>query len=125
MELAGDSANGLVLSAVKFTVGNDLPDSDPSKKRIVDLTKRFQAKYGHMPNQFAGPCYDAMMLAKIALEKTDGDKSKMPAAFEAIRNYNGVGGSLSFGPEQHTAVSKDDLVMVGYRNGGFYLVDYK
>ena len=125
MELAGDSADGLVLSAIKFVVGNDLPDSDAQKKRIVDLTRRFKERHGPAPNQYAGPSYDAIMLAKVAFEKAGGDKEKMPAAFESISNYSGMGGSLTFGPQQHSAVGKDDIVMVGYKNGAFFLIDYK
>src|SRR5690606_22459278 len=49
MELAGEDAKDVLLVSVKFPVGQDLPDSDPLKKQILELTEKFQKRYNRAP----------------------------------------------------------------------------
>ncbi|OWT56120.1 ABC transporter substrate-binding protein [Candidimonas nitroreducens] len=125
MKLAGDAVGNLLLVSVKFPVGSELPDTDNVKSRIVDLTKRFEAKYKRAPNQFAAQTYDAIMLARIALEKGGADKAKIRSALESIHGYKGVGGVFNFSPKSHSGLAKDDIVMLDYHDGAFHLADYK
>ncbi|VTU24088.1 ABC transporter substrate-binding protein [Variovorax sp. PBL-E5] len=125
MDLAGDAAKGVLLVSVKFPVGEDLPDSDPAKPRILALNKNFEARFKRRPNQFAAQTYDAIYLAKTALEKGGTDKEKVRDALGAIRNYNGVGGTFNFSPTQHSGLSKADLVLLKYEGGRFRLADYQ
>lgn len=125
MELAGDAAKNLLLVSVKFPVGKDLPDSDPSKARILAVTKAFEQKFGRKPNQFVAQTYDAIYLAAQALEKGGQDKEKVRTALTAISGYDGVGGVFRFSPTRHSGLSKTDLVLVRYENGEFRLADYE
>lgn len=125
MDLAGDAAQGVLLVSVKFPVGEDLPDSDPAKKRILDLNKNFEARFKRRPNQFAAQTYDAIYLAKIAFENGGGDATKERDALQNIHNFNGVGGTFNFSPTQHSGLSKSDLVLLKYEGGRFRLADYQ
>jgi branched-chain amino acid transport system substrate-binding protein len=125
MDLAGDAAKGVLLVSVKFPVGEDLPDSDPAKPRILALNKNFEARFKRRPNQFAAQTYDAIYLAKAALEKGGTDKEKVRDALAGIHGYNGVGGTFNFSATQHSGLSKSDLVMLKYEGGRFRLADYK
>jgi branched-chain amino acid transport system substrate-binding protein len=125
MDLAGDAAKDVLLVSVKFPVGEDLPDSDPAKPRILALNKNFEARFKRRPNQFAAQTYDAMYLAKMALEKGGEDKTKARDALAGIRNYNGVGGTFNFSATQHSGLSKSDLVLLKYEDGRFRLADYQ
>lgn len=125
MELAGDAAKDLLLVSVKFPVGEDLPDSDPVKARIADLTAKFEKKFGRAPNQFAAQTYDAIHLAAMALEKGRQDKAKVRDALQQITGWQGVGGVFNFSPERHSGLSKDDMVLVKWEDGRFRLADYK
>ncbi|OUL98412.1 hypothetical protein A8M77_31675 [Variovorax sp. JS1663] len=125
MDLAGDAAKNVLLVSVKFPVGEDLPDSDPAKPRILALNKNFEARFKRRPNQFAAQTYDAIYLAKQALEKGGADKEKVRDALRGIRNYNGVGGTFNFSPSQHSGLSKSDLVLLKYEDGRFRLADYQ
>lgn len=125
MKLAGDAVGNLLLVSVKFPVGPDLPDDDPIKNRIMELRKRFEAKYGRAPNQYVAQTYDAIMLAKIALEKAGKDKSKMVSTIESVHGYKGVGGVFNFSSERHSGLAKDDIVMLNYHDGAFHLADLK
>lgn len=125
MDLAGDAAKGVLLVSVKFPVGEDLPDSDPAKPRILALNKAFEARFKRRPNQFAAQTYDAIYLAKMALEKGSTNKEKVRDAIQGIQNYHGVGGTFNFSPTKHSGLSKSDLVLLKYEDGRFKLADYK
>lgn len=126
MQLAGDAARNLLLVSVKFPVGADLPDSDPQKARIAALTRNFEVKFKRKPNQFAAQTYDAIYLVSAAIEKAGGtDRTKVKDALSSINNWPGVGGVFNFSKERHSGLSKEDLVLVNYRDGAFRLADYK
>jgi branched-chain amino acid transport system substrate-binding protein len=126
MKLAGDAARNLLLISVKFPVGADLPDSDPQKEKIAALTKAFEAKFKRKPNQFAAQTYDAIYLARAAIEQAGGpERAKVRDALTGITGWQGVGGVFNFSKERHSGLTKDDLVLVNYRDGAFRLADYK
>jgi len=125
MDLAGDATKNLLLVSVKFPVGDQLPDGDPLKQAIVELIDKYKARYGHDPNLYAAETYDALYLAKLALEKGGDDKEKVREALEQIKGYRGVSGVFNFSAENHSGLSKDDIVMIDWGNGRFNLADYK
>ncbi|GAB2906749.1 ABC transporter substrate-binding protein [Paralcaligenes ginsengisoli] len=124
MKLAGDAVENLLLVSVKFPVGQDLPDADPIKARILDLSNRFEKKYKRKPNQYVAQTYDAIMLAKMAIEKAGHDKQKISEALSQIRGYKGVSGVYNFSADKHSGLSKSDIVMLDYKGGQFHLADY-
>lgn len=126
MDLAGDAAKNVLLVSVKFPIGAQLPDGDPQKERIAALTKAFEAKYKRKPNQFAAQTYDAIYLARTAIDRAGGaDRTKVRDALAGIDKWPGVGGVFNFSPQRHSGLSKDDLVLLSYRDGAFQLADYK
>lgn len=127
MQLAGKDAANLLLISVKFPVGADLPDSDPVKANIVNLTQRFEARFKHAPNQFVAQSYDAMMLARMALQKAGpkADSSAVAAQIASIHAYPGISGIFNFSPTRHSGLGKNDMVLVRYEGGRFRLVDYQ
>jgi branched-chain amino acid transport system substrate-binding protein len=125
MDLAGDASKDVLLLSVKFPVGEDLPDSDPSKARILDLTRAFEARFKRRPNQFVAQTYDAIQLARMAIEKVGTDRAKIREALENVRNYPGVGGVFNLSADRHSGLVKDDIVLLRYEGGMFRLADYK
>lgn len=121
MELAGDAAKNLLLLSVKFPVGDQLPDSDPLKANIEELTGKFRARYERAPNQYVAQTYDAIQLARIAIEQGGTDREKVREALEAIEDYRGTGGVFNFSPDRHSGLSKDDIVIVNWKDGRFNL----
>ena len=49
----------------------------------------------------------------------------MRDALTSVSKYQGVGGVFTFAKDRHSGLSKDDLVLVNYRDGQFRLADYK
>lgn len=125
MELAGDAASNLLLVSVKFPVGDQLPADDPTRERILSLQEKFQATFGRAPSQFAAQTYDAIHLAAKALAAGGGDARAVRAAIPAIQGWDGVGGTFNFAEDRHSGLSKEDLVLVNWKDGRFHLADYK
>jgi branched-chain amino acid transport system substrate-binding protein len=125
MDLAGDAAKGVLLVSVKFPVGDELPDADPVKPRILALNKSFEAKFKRKANQFVAQTYDAIYLAKMGLEKGGDNKEKVRDALQGVQDYHGVGGTFNFSPTKHSGLAKSDLVLIKYDEGRFRLADYQ
>lgn len=124
MELAGSAADTLQLVSVKFPVGDELPDTDPMKPAIADLTEAFAERYGRKPNQFVAQAYDAIQLARLGIEGGGEDLATVKDAIESIKDYAGTGGVFNFSPEKHSGLSKSDLVLLSWADGRFHLSDY-
>ncbi|HKP67497.1 MAG TPA: ABC transporter substrate-binding protein [Casimicrobiaceae bacterium] len=124
MKQAEGAAEGIDLMSQKFPVGTDLPATDPLKQRIADITARFEKKFNTKPNQFVAQTYDAIYMAADALAKGGKDKEKVRTALEGLTDFKGVGGNFSFSPTSHSGLTKDDAVVINWKNGGWRLAPY-
>jgi branched-chain amino acid transport system substrate-binding protein len=125
MNLAEGTAENTFLMSVKFPVGADLPDADPMKAKIAELTQKYQRRYNLAPNQFVAQTYDAINLAAAALRQGGDNKEAVRTALEAVRNFQGAGGVFNFSAERHSGLSKNDICVVTWRDGRFRLADYQ
>lgn len=77
-----------------FTAHYSSEDSRPEVKKFEEA---FQAKYGAKPDSFAALVYDAtnMLLDSIKRAGTD-DGEKIRAALQDMKDFQAVGGSISF-----------------------------
>ena len=125
MTLAGEAAEGLLLTSLKFPVAEELPDSDPIKKTILDYKARYRAKYNEETDVYGGQAWDGIGMVATAMAKAaSADKEKVRASLEtSIREYPGVGGVFSFTPEKHWGLAKRDVAMIEWRGGKFRLVE--
>jgi branched-chain amino acid transport system substrate-binding protein len=124
MTLAGDAANGLLLIGQKFPIAADLPANDPVKQGSEVLAAKFTKAYGKDPNQFAAQTYDAIYMAKYALEKGGDDHHKIRTALEGLQGFKGLGGNFAFSKERHSGLTKADAVIMTWKDSRFRLVDY-
>ncbi|MEW5422923.1 ABC transporter substrate-binding protein [Amorphus sp. 3PC139-8] len=124
MELAGAAAEPLLLASLKMPVGDQLPNSDPLKAGILKFYRDYEARFGHPPSLYAAESYDAAMLADQALIKVDADPHRLPEGLESVTGYAGLSGVFNFSPERHSGLSKDDIVLINWRDGRFHLADY-
>ncbi|HWI54317.1 MAG TPA: ABC transporter substrate-binding protein, partial [Desulfobacteria bacterium] len=61
IELAGDTADGVIFPIGKLLVAEGLPDTDPQKAVLVDYATKFEAKYGAR-NTFGGHAWDSLKI---------------------------------------------------------------
>jgi len=122
MEMAGDAAEGAVLVSLRFPVGTQLADSDPTKKVILNYIAEHKAKYGSEPDVYGAEAYDGMTMALKALEAANGfDKEKIRSALERLE-FIGTNGLYKFSPQKHYGLTKEDAVVMEWRNGNWKLL---
>jgi len=77
-----------------FTAHYSSDDPSPAVQKFV---QEFEAKFGHKPDSFAALTYDAtnILLEAIRVANTD-DTDQIRQAIQDIKDFQAVGGSLSF-----------------------------
>jgi branched-chain amino acid transport system substrate-binding protein len=125
MQLAGDAADGLLLTSLKFPVAEQLPDGDPIKATILDYKARYRAKFNEETDVYGGQAWDGIGMVAHAIARGGGsERGKIRAGLEEhVRDYRGVGGVFQFSPQKHWGLAKHDVVMIEWRQGKFRLVD--
>jgi branched-chain amino acid transport system substrate-binding protein len=125
MQLAGDAAEGLFLTSLKFPIAEQLPDSDPIKATILDYKARYRAKFNEETDVYGGQAWDGIGMVAQAITRGGGsERGKIRAGLEEhIRGYRGVGGIFNFSPQKHWGLAKSDVVIIEWRQGKFRLVD--
>ena len=122
MEMGGDAAEGTVLVSLRFPVGRQLADSDPTKKVILAYIAEHKAKYGSEPDVYGAEAYDGMLMAFKALQASNSfDKEKIRQALEHL-DFIGTNGIYKFSPQKHYGLTKEDAVVMEWRNGNWNLL---
>ena len=122
IDMAGDSANGVLFPAGKILVAESLPDSDPQKKIILDFVKSYEAKFGSRTT-FAGHASDGFQLVRQAMEKAGDDPAKIRDELENTKNFLGIHGYFNMTAEDHSGLRMEDLVFVRIENGKWVLAE--
>lgn len=121
LELAGPSANGALVAQPKSLVWDQVESGDPSYEVLQEFGKAYEKAYGEVSG-FSGYSWDALGLLKAAMEEADStDPSAVSNALEEMGEQIGVSGSLEFTPEDHEALSAEDIVILEVRNGDWVL----
>jgi len=83
-------------------------------KRVVTFP---EAKFWEI-NAAISPFYDYLHLLKAVVESEKRfDTERVKKAFDATKNYSGMIGSISFSPENHCALTGDQMVMATLLSG--------
>ncbi|MGE4498397.1 MAG: ABC transporter substrate-binding protein [Deferribacterales bacterium] len=123
IELAGDAADGIKLTAGRIIVADQLPEGDRYKKVLMDYKKNFESRFNAPVSAFGGHAYDAFHIFRTAYEKSKGDLNKLPAEIEKVKGFIGIAGEFNMSPADHTGLTKDAFVIVEIRNGKFVLAE--
>ncbi len=115
IELAGDAADGLLLSTTF------MPDSPEAN--VQEFVTEYEKRYGAKPNMFAAQGYDATGIMLDALGRVGGAAANRQAvrdALAATKDYPGVTGSTTFDAKTREPVK--GLARMEVKNGHFTLV---
>ena len=97
----------------------------PRRKERHERQQAFAEKLAQYPearpvmvNAAFSPHYDFLHLIAQVMnaEKTD-DVDRIKAALDAVKGYDGMLGKISFSPENHCAISADEMVMAAVASG--------
>ncbi|MFA6064654.1 MAG: penicillin-binding protein activator [archaeon] len=102
LELAGESANGLIYHTPIY---DPTTTSEPTKSFVVAYTQKF----GKAPDLYAANGYDTVMLYAKAIEKVGNNSEKIKQELYNTKNYNGVSGKITF--DENGDVKKPSAIM--------------
>jgi branched-chain amino acid transport system substrate-binding protein len=97
--------------------------------RIISFFERFQTENSAQAPVQAIGFYDAVaLLARAARDRGSADPAELVRGIEALRDFEGAGVPLTFGPDHHVGIDLDDLAIYGYTKdqdsaGGRYFPD--
>jgi branched-chain amino acid transport system substrate-binding protein len=110
-KLAGKYANGALAPQLTSVV--------KQTPAIVAFNKAFKAKYHLTASVNAYGAYEGVLILAKAIEMA---KSTSPASIQSamnkIKNFHGILGSISYSPQEHTAIQAGQLTLVRWSSAG-------
>jgi branched-chain amino acid transport system substrate-binding protein len=124
IQLAGAAAEGVRLPAAAAIVAEQLPDSDPLKKVVMDYKTKFEKTTGQPVSTFGGHMYDALRMLVEAMQRAkSADKAKVRDEIEKTRNFIGTGGMVNMSPTDHLGLDLTSFRMIEIKNGDWVLLN--
>jgi len=121
IQLAGKAAEGIILPAGRLIVADQLADGDKYKPVLMDYKKMYEKKTGEPVSTFGGHAYDAVMLFKLAFEKSGNDRDKLAEELAKIKNFTGTAGVFNMSATDHNGLTMDAFIMVQIKDGKFVI----
>lgn len=116
IDLAEDTANGVVFPVGRLLVAENLPDDDPQKSVLINYANSYESQFKQPRSTFGGHAYDSILLIAAAIEKAGPDRAKIRDEIEKIQNYAGISGIFNMSPQDHNGLNKSSLIMVKIEN---------
>jgi branched-chain amino acid transport system substrate-binding protein len=121
LSLAGDAAEGIILTGYKLPVLDHVPDSDPQKKTIAGYLEAYVKRFGKEPNPYGGLVHDAFTALLKVMETAGADREKIRSGLENLKNHMGANGTYNTSPTDHNGYSVESLQMLVVEKGKFKL----
>ncbi len=123
IDLAGPAAEGVRLPAAAMLVPDQLPDSDPQKKVVLDYKTTYESTQNQPVSTFGGHAYDGLMLLVQAIERAGStDGVKIRDALQATKGFVGTGGVVNMSPTDHMGLDLSAFRMLEIRGGTWKLL---
>jgi len=121
-KVAGEAGEGGMMPSTKIVVGDQLPDSDIQKKKIIDFVNAYRKKFNREPGTMVAYGADAAFIVVNAIKKVGPDRAKIRDAIENTKGYVGLSGIYNMSPMDHNGLSMTDIVMIKATKGGWKLL---
>jgi branched-chain amino acid transport system substrate-binding protein len=122
-KVAGEAGEGVMMPSTKIVVGDQLPDSDIQKKKILAYVKAYKTKFNQEPGTMVAYGADAAFIVINAIKNVGPDRAKIRNAIENTKGYVGLSGIYNITPEDHNGLSMEDIVMIKATKGGWKLLE--
>jgi len=125
IEAAGDAAEGVIMPAAKLIVLDQLPEDDPQHQALREYHDMFVAEYQRAPDHYGGHAWDALHIVVDAIGRAgaDADPAAIRDEIEKTEGFVGIGGILTYAPEDHYGNSPEAFVMVTIEDGEWRLLE--
>lgn len=119
LSLAGDAAEGVILTGYKLPIVDDLAAGDPQKKVVSEYRDAYVKRYGKEPNPFGALVQDAFTALIKVLESSGPDREKIRQSLEQLRGFVGANGVYTTSAADHNGYAVDSLQMLVVERGRF------
>jgi branched-chain amino acid transport system substrate-binding protein len=112
---ADPTFSGLAKSAGDGAIGGTLTTQLHPTAALLSFQKRYKAMFHIAATPFAVANYDAiMMLGQVIKKVGSTDPNKLKDGLNAVRNYKGLQGTVSFSKQNHATITEKQLTLVQY-----------
>jgi branched-chain amino acid transport system substrate-binding protein len=123
VEAAGQAAEGIVFPCGRLLIAEELPDSHPQKRLLLDYKRKYESRFGEEVSTFGGHAYDAYTILAEAVRRAGSvEPSKVRDAIENLRGFAGTAGVFNFSPTDHNGLDMSSFEMLTVKNGKFTLL---
>lgn len=123
LRLVKDLDLPILVPSGRATLPDQLPDTDPCKKVIVEFSKRHEKKYGEPANYYSAEMVDAIAILAEVLKRTGStDGEKLVTAIENLKNFVGMQGIYNFSENDHHGTTVTDMMVLMVKDGKWKLV---
>jgi branched-chain amino acid transport system substrate-binding protein len=120
VQQGGPAADGTIFPCGRLLIADQLPDSNPQKKLLMQYKKDYEDKYKEDVSTFGGHAYDAVLILVEGIKKAKStDKEKVRDAIENIKGLVGTAGIFNFSPQDHNGLDMDAFEMLTVKDGKF------
>ncbi len=93
-------------------------DPEGATGKTLEFINKYQEKYGELPDMFAAQGYDAVMLIADAIKAAESaDPAKFKETLRQTTNWEGVSGTITFGPDREPI--KSPVYLLEVKDGGW------
>lgn len=121
IQLSGEAIEGVFITGYKLPVVDQLPNTDPQKKVILEYRDSFQKKFNKAPSAFGALVYDAFSSVTAIMAKVGDDKEKIRAGLENLKGHLGAAGIYTTSPTDHNGFLVDSMRMLVVEKAAFKL----
>jgi len=125
IQSASDASEGNLMPSTKLIIADQLPDSDPQKKTILDFIQLYTQKYKYDSKypitNHSGYAWDAIQLIFNGMKKMGLETDEIRDEIERTKNFIGLSGIYNFSKQDHNGLDTDSMVMVQIKNKKFVL----
>ncbi len=122
IELSGNAAEGVLITAAPLLVSDQLPADHKQKNVIADYVAEFKSKYNYDTSSFGGHAWDAYNMLVKAIEKVGDEPLKIRDALEEdVKDFVGISGVFNISKENHNGLSGDSLMLIEIKDGKYRL----
>ncbi|MFN8482400.1 MAG: ABC transporter substrate-binding protein [Anaerolineae bacterium] len=111
IELGGKAVEG-VYTQSGFFPGDKRPE-------VQEFVKKYQAKYGELPDQFAAQAYDGVKVLAAAVDKAGFDRKALRETLTKLETPSVAYGKIVFGPDRRVIAGPQTRLQI--RDGKFAL----
>ena len=104
-------------------VAEELPDTDPQRKVLLDFIAWYEKGTGKPRSTFAGHAWDALQIVFPIIARLPADlalpeaRARIRDEIEKTRNFVGTGGIFTMSAEDHVGLDERSMVLVRIEGG--------